>query len=134
MTYISHSFLAQVEEKSAAMSMAITRALADAGITSKEIDLVCAQRRGPLLTVDLPGASCMRLHLVRSPVLLCHISDKVEEKSAAMSMAITRALADAGITSKEIDLVCGTSNGSEPRATADCGSSRSIMHAPSPGT
>jgi 3-oxoacyl-[acyl-carrier-protein] synthase III len=73
----------------------------------------------------------MRLHLVRSPVLLCHISDnqpdyfdvaQVEEKSAAMSMAITRALADAGITSKEIDLV------------ADCGSSRSIMHAPSPGT
>lgn len=38
---------------------------------------------------------------------------QVEEKSAAMSMAITRALADAGITSKEIDLVCGTSNGSE---------------------
>jgi hypothetical protein len=39
MTYISHSNtyfdVAQVEEKSAAMSMAITRALADAGITSK---------------------------------------------------------------------------------------------------
>ncbi len=30
-----------------------------------------------------------------------------------MSLAITRALVDAGITSKDIDLVCGTSNGSE---------------------
>ncbi|EIW8606166.1 beta-ketoacyl-[acyl-carrier-protein] synthase family protein [Klebsiella aerogenes] len=38
---------------------------------------------------------------------------QVEEKSAAMSLAITRALVDAGITSKDIDLVCGTSNGSE---------------------
>lgn len=37
----------------------------------------------------------------------------IEEKSSTMSLAITRALADAGITPKEVDLVCGTSNGCE---------------------
>lgn len=34
------------------------------------------------------------------------------EKSASMALAIERALTDAGITAREIDLVCGTSNGS----------------------
>jgi 3-oxoacyl-(acyl-carrier-protein) synthase len=38
---------------------------------------------------------------------------QVSEKSAALALAITRALADAGITAKEIDLVCGSSNGSK---------------------
>lgn len=37
----------------------------------------------------------------------------IEEKSSTMSLAIARALADAGITTKEVDLVCGTSNGCE---------------------
>ncbi|WP_092877239.1 beta-ketoacyl-[acyl-carrier-protein] synthase family protein [Izhakiella capsodis] len=34
------------------------------------------------------------------------------EKSASMALAMTRALADAGISAEEVDLVCGTSNGS----------------------
>ncbi|MBS0863856.1 Ig-like domain-containing protein [Enterobacter mori] len=36
-----------------------------------------------------------------------------DEKSASMALAITRALKDAGVTAQEIDLVCGTSNGSD---------------------
>ena len=39
-------------------------------------------------------------------------ASQTNEKSAAMSLAIERALADAGMTAKDIDLVCGTSNGS----------------------
>lgn len=35
-----------------------------------------------------------------------------DEKSSSMTLAITRALKDAGITPQDIDLVCGTSNGS----------------------
>ena len=36
-----------------------------------------------------------------------------DEKSSSMALAIARALADAGVTAQEIDLVCGTSNGSD---------------------
>ena len=41
---------------------------------------------------------------------------QLSEKSAALTLAITRALADAGITAKDIDLVCGSSNGSQESA------------------
>lgn len=37
---------------------------------------------------------------------------RTDEKSAAMALAIARALSDAGVSAKEIDLVCGTSSGS----------------------
>jgi 3-oxoacyl-(acyl-carrier-protein) synthase len=39
-------------------------------------------------------------------------AQRSDEKSSAFALAITRALSDAGITAKDIDLVCGTSNGS----------------------
>ncbi|MBV4413070.1 beta-ketoacyl-[acyl-carrier-protein] synthase family protein [Enterobacteriaceae bacterium YMB-R22] len=38
---------------------------------------------------------------------------QLSEKAEAMALAIARAFADAGITAKEIDLVCGTSNGAD---------------------
>lgn len=38
---------------------------------------------------------------------------QTEEKSSAFALAITRALADAGVSAQDIDLVCGTSNGSK---------------------
>jgi 3-oxoacyl-(acyl-carrier-protein) synthase len=38
---------------------------------------------------------------------------QLEEKSASMALAIERALTDAGITARDIDLICGTSNGSD---------------------
>lgn len=37
---------------------------------------------------------------------------QINEKARSMLLAIERALADAGMTAKDIDLVCGTSNGS----------------------
>ena len=39
-------------------------------------------------------------------------ASQIEEKSGAMALAIDRALKDAGISSGDVDLVCGTSNGS----------------------
>lgn len=47
---------------------------------------------------------------------------QTEEKSAAMSLAIQRALDDAGISAKDIDLVCGTSNGSAESAQIEINS------------
>ncbi|WP_434777974.1 beta-ketoacyl synthase N-terminal-like domain-containing protein [Neisseria sp. Ec49-e6-T10] len=41
---------------------------------------------------------------------------KLDEKAAAMALSIERAFADAGITAKQIDLVCGTSNGAKQSA------------------
>ncbi|ANI84698.1 beta-ketoacyl-[acyl-carrier-protein] synthase family protein [Kosakonia oryzae] len=38
---------------------------------------------------------------------------ELAEKSSSMALAVSRALADAGISAQEIDLVCGTSNGSD---------------------
>lgn len=43
----------------------------------------------------------------------------IDEKSDAMALAIERALADAGITAQEIDLVCGTSNGNVDSAQVE---------------
>ncbi|MCU6663129.1 3-oxoacyl-[acyl-carrier-protein] synthase 2 [compost metagenome] len=43
-------------------------------------------------------------------------ASQTDEKSSALSLAIHRALTDAGITANDIDLVCGTSNGSAESA------------------
>ncbi|MDR0806403.1 MAG: beta-ketoacyl-[acyl-carrier-protein] synthase family protein [Enterobacteriaceae bacterium] len=40
-------------------------------------------------------------------------ASQIDEKAQSMSLAIARALDDAGISAKDIDLVCGTSNGSQ---------------------
>lgn len=44
---------------------------------------------------------------------------QVNEKTQAMTLAIGRALADAGLTAKDIDLVCGSSNGSQQSAATE---------------
>ncbi len=43
----------------------------------------------------------------------------LDEKADAMALAMTRALADAGMTAKDIDLVCGTSNGAKASSTVE---------------
>ncbi|KFK94351.1 beta-ketoacyl-ACP synthase [Serratia sp. Ag1] len=43
-------------------------------------------------------------------------ASQFDEKAGAMSLAIERAFADAGITAGDIDLVCGTSNGAKESA------------------
>lgn len=57
---------------------------------------------------------------------------QIEEKSIAMSLAIARALADAGITAKEIDLVCGTSNGSEVSSIIEINAIYNSFHCHNP--
>ena len=44
---------------------------------------------------------------------------QIDEKSSAMALAIERALNDAGICARDIDLVCGTSNGSIENSTIE---------------
>lgn len=44
---------------------------------------------------------------------------QIDEKSSAMALAIERALDDAGICARDIDLVCGTSNGSIENSTIE---------------
>lgn len=43
----------------------------------------------------------------------------LDEKADAMTLAITRALTHAGMSAKDIDLVCGTSNGSQASSTVE---------------
>ncbi|HGR4958877.1 TPA: beta-ketoacyl synthase N-terminal-like domain-containing protein [Klebsiella aerogenes] len=57
---------------------------------------------------------------------------QIEEKSTAMSLAIARALADAGITAKEIDLVCGTSSGSEVSSIIEINAIYDSFHSHNP--
>lgn len=57
---------------------------------------------------------------------------QIEEKSITMSLAIARALADAGITAKEIDLVCGTSNGSEVSSIIEINAIYNSFHCHNP--
>ena len=45
--------------------------------------------------------------------------EQINENTQAMRLAIGRALADAGLTAKDIDLVCGSSNGGQQSATVE---------------
>ncbi|NCF06881.1 beta-ketoacyl-ACP synthase [Kosakonia sp. H7A] len=52
---------------------------------------------------------------------------ELAEKSSSMALAVTRALADAGISAREIDLVCGTSNGSDEHSRIEIDAIREVF-------
>lgn len=59
-------------------------------------------------------------------------ASQIDEKSNAMALAITRALGDAGLTAKDIDLVCGTSNGSVESSTIEINAIHQSFHQDNP--
>lgn len=54
-------------------------------------------------------------------------SSKIDEKSEAMSLAIQRALKDAGLSAKDIGMVCGTANGSTDSVKIELGAIHRIF-------
>lgn len=54
-------------------------------------------------------------------------ASQIDEKSEAMSLAIQRALKDAGLTTKDIGLVCGTSNGAVDSVKIELGAIHRIF-------
>lgn len=65
-----------------------------------------AEARGAAVLAEILsyGKSCSNSYFA---------ADRLSEQTQAMALAIGRALADAGITAKDIDVVCGGSNGSQ---------------------
>lgn len=59
-------------------------------------------------------------------------ASQTDEKSSALSLAIHRALTDAGITANDIDLVCGTSNGSAESAKIEIDAIYASFHQDNP--
>lgn len=59
-------------------------------------------------------------------------ASQTDEKSGALSLAIQRALADAGIAAEDIDLVCGTSNGSAESAKIEIDAIYASFHQDNP--
>jgi len=59
-------------------------------------------------------------------------ASRLDEKANAMSLAIQRALRDAGINAKDIDLVCGTSNGSAESAKIEIDAIYDAFHQDKP--
>lgn len=57
---------------------------------------------------------------------------QIDEKSSAMALAIERALNDAGICARDIDLVCGTSNGSIENSTIELNAIYESFHQVNP--
>lgn len=57
---------------------------------------------------------------------------RLDEKASAMSLAIYRALADAGLGVQDIDLVCGTNNGVESSARIEVDSIYHCFHKDNP--
>lgn len=55
-------------------------------------------------------------------------SAQLGEKSAAMALAIQRALADAGMSVQEIDLVCGSSHGGPAHAQVEINALYDVFH------
>lgn len=56
----------------------------------------------------------------------------LNEKSSAMSLAIERALNDAGVSAADIDLVCGSSNGSKENSQIEIDAIYSVFHKENP--
>lgn len=59
-------------------------------------------------------------------------ASQLAEKASAMSLAIERAFADAGIMAKDIDLVCGTSNGAKERTKIEIDAIYNAFHQGNP--
>lgn len=77
-------------------------------------DLDAAQARGVEICAEIIGYG-------KSNSTSYFNADRADEKSAAMALAIHRALADAGLTARDIDLVCGSSNGAKESSEIETG-------------